>query len=345
VLRTVRERLSRMGLVSPLDASTSSELTAVRAKGHRFQLLQTTLPECLQRLRDALSIGGGYVELIDERQRILGTIRTRHVDLQSTTPAVAPIRPGSPNLSRLHPAGSCPSCGGSGCVRTVDESLIVARPTTDPLDDGFLSSQALRVFRGVRRNQLLPFFKRMISEGLWPANRSFARLDSEEQSILMHGFWSRPGHGSFLKNSRAKSEDVRSWLRWDGLIQTVRREAGRSPDAAWRQHLENSEKAINCPRCLGTGLQLHTRAIRLGRRSWFEWVRMGTVKQLTDALRQADPPNRRSKRTQARVLHCLEPLVRMAPQARLREPIDDPEILRAVFERTVRSMTQLQLFH
>ncbi len=345
VLRTVRERLSRMGLVCPPDASTSSGVTAVRAKGNRFQLSQPTLPESLQRLSDALSLGGGYVELIDEQQRILGTIRTRHVDLESTTPAVAPISPGSANLSRSHPAGSCPSCDGSGCVQTVDQSLIIARPTTHPLDDGFLSPQALRVLRGVRRNSLLPFLKRMISEGLWPANRSFSRLEPEERSILMHGFWARTGHGSFLKNSRAKSEDVRSWLRWDGLIQAVRREAGRSPDSAWRQHLERSEKAINCPLCQGTGLQLHTRAIKLGRRSWFEWVRTGTVKELAQALRQADSPNQRSQRTKARILHCLEPLVRMAPQARLREPLDDPDILRAVFERTIRSMTQLQVLN
>ena len=343
VIRTVRNRLSRIGLGCPLDASNSSGLTAIRAKGERFQLPRPTLPECLQRLRDALSIGGGYVELADDRQRVLGTIRTRHLDLESTIPAVAPLCPGSANLSRSHPAGRCPCCDGSGSVQTVDEKLIVARPTTDPLNEGFLSSQALGVLRGVRRSTLLPFFKRMSSEGLWSAGRSFSRLDPDERSILMHGFWSRPGHGSFLKSSRAKSEDVRSWLRWDGLIRAVLAESERSRDTEWRERLETSAKAVDCPRCQGTGLQVHTRAIQLGQQSWFEWVRTGTVKQLAQALSQVDSPNRRSHRTKDRILHCLEPLTRMAPQARLREPVADPDLLRSVFERTVHSMTQLQV--
>ena len=159
----------------------------------------------------------------------------------------------------------------------------------------------------------------------------------------MHGFWSRPGHGSFLKSSSAKSEDVRSWLRWDGLIRAVLAESERSRDTEWRKRLENSAKAVDCPRCQGTGLQVHTRAIQLGQLSWFEWVRTGTVKQLAQALSRVDSPNRRSHRTKVRILHCLEPLTLMAPQARLREPVGDPDLLRSVFERTVHSMTQLQV--
>ena len=143
----------------------------------------------------------------------MGTIRWRHIDLDSSSPAVAPLSTSSASLSRAHAVGRCPCCEGSGLVPVVDEKLFVARRTASPLDEGFLTPEALGVLKGVRRNTLLPFFKRMIAEGLWLQGRSFSRLGPEERAILMHGYWSRPSHGSFLKTSRHKPEDVSSWLR------------------------------------------------------------------------------------------------------------------------------------
>ena len=299
----------------------------------------------MRSLRDALSIGGGYVELVDVGRHVLGTIRTRHLDLKSECPAVAPLSPGSASLSRFHAAGRCPCCAGTGSVRTVDESLLIDRSAVDPLDERFFRAEALDVLRGVRRNTWLPFFKRMIAEGLWWRDMSFSRLGHEERCILMHGFWCRPGHGSFLKNPRAKPEDVRSWLRWDGLVEAVLREAERSTHVEWRKRLTSSTRSMECPQCRGTGLQAHSRAIRLGRRSWFEWVRAGTVGELASALERESPPSRRGERMKERILHCLEPLTRVAPQALLREPIQDPALLHPVFERAVHSMTQLRVLN
>ena len=76
--RTVRDRLRHMGLESPLDASVPLDLTAVRATGTRLGLPRRTSSARMQSLRDALAIGGGYVELVDGRHRVLGAIRTRH---------------------------------------------------------------------------------------------------------------------------------------------------------------------------------------------------------------------------------------------------------------------------
>ena len=343
VTRTVQNRLSHMGLDSSLDALNRTGLAAVRTTGKRFQLLTGTSGERFQCLRDALAIGGGYVELSDDRHRVLGTIRRRHVDLESTIPGVAPLSASAASLSRSHAAGRCPCCGGSGLVQTVDEKLFIARLTADPLDESFLSPEAQGVIRGIRRNILLPFFKRMISEGLWLQGCSFSRLDPEKRAILMHGYWSRPSHGSFLKNPRAKPEDVRSWLRWDGFIRTVLTQSERSKNMEWRKHLEASTKPMDCPRCQGTGLQLHSRAIPLGRHSLFEWVRAGTIKKFTQALEKMKSPSRRAEHMKARILHCLEPLSKAVPQAPLREPINDPDLLRLVFERTVHSMTQLKV--
>ncbi len=246
-------------------------------------------------------------------------------------------------ISRSHAAGRCPCCGGSGSVQTVDEKLFVARPDADPLNENFLRPEAIGVLKGVRRNDLLPFFKRMTFEGLWSQSCSFAQLKPDERTILLHGYWSRPGHGSFLKSLGGRPEDVRSWLRWDGLIPAVRRKSERSKNVEWRKQIETSSKLVDCPRCQGTGLQLYSRAVPLGPHSLFNWVRDGTVKEFAQALRKMRTPSPRVRRTRDRVVHCLEPLSKVVPRAPLREPINDPDLLRSVFERIVRSMTQLKV--
>lgn len=195
----------------------------------------------------------------------------------------------------------------------------------------------------MRRNSFLPFFKRLISEGLWPKDRAFYQLDSEERTILMHGYWARPGHGSFLKTPKAKPEDVRSWLRWDGLVPAVRAEAERSKNQDWRKRLQTSSQMAECPICQGTGLQLHSQAVALGEHSLFEWVRDGNIEAFSRAIAGMNPASRRSERTRSRVLHCLDPLRQACPQAPMRQPVEDPGLLRTVFERVVGSMIQLKV--
>ena len=183
----------------------------------------------------------------------------------------------------------------------------------------------------------------MITEGLWTQGRPFSRLSQDERAILLHGYWSRPGHGSFLKKPGAKPEDVRSWLRWDGLIPAVRAESERSRNVEWRKQLKILSKSVDCPRCQGTGLQMHSRAVLLGPHSLFEWVRNGTVGEFAHVLEKFSPTSRRVKRMKVRILHCLEPLTNTIPRAPLREPISDPDLLRSVFERTVQSMIRLKV--
>ena len=341
--RTAQDRLTHLGLETAADALNHQDLLTVRATGRRFQLPAETTGERIQRLRDALAVGGGYVELSNSQRHVLGTIRRRHLDLESPIPAVAPLAAGSASLSRSHAAGRCPCCRSIGSVQTVDEKLFISQPNTDPLEEGFLSPEALGVLKGVRRSNFLPFFKRMIAERLWSEGRPFSRLPPEERAILLHGYWYRPGHGSFLKKPGAKPEDVRSWLRWDGLIPAVRAESERSRNVAWRKQLKNLSKAVDCPRCQGTGLQLHSRAVPLGPHSLFEWVRNGTVGEFAHALDKFSPPSRRAERMKVRVLHCLKPLTSTIPQAPLRKPISDPDLLHSVFERTVQSMIQLKV--
>ena len=284
VERAALNRLTHLGLETARGALNHKDLLSFRATGARFQLVTETIGERLQLLRDALTVGGGYVELSNSQQCVLGTIRRRHFSLDSSIPAVAPLVANSACLSRSHPAGRCPCCKGIGSVQTIDERLLISERDVDPLEEGFLSREALGVLRGIRRNSFLPFFKRMIVEGLWMEGRPFFRLPPDDRAILLHGDWRRPGHGSFLKKSGAKPDDVRSWLRWDGLIPAVQAEFERSTNVQWRKHVEVSSKSVDCPQCHGTGLQLHSRAIRIGPHSMFEWVSRGSVGEFVQVL-------------------------------------------------------------
>ena len=134
-----------------------------------------------------------------------------------------------------------------GSLKTIDEGLFISQPNANPLEESFLSTEALGVLKGVRRNIFLPFFRRMIAEGLWSQGRPFSRLSPDERAILLHGYWRRPGHGSFLKKLGAKPDDVRSWLRWDGLIPAVQAQFERSRNVQWRSHLQISSKSVDCP--------------------------------------------------------------------------------------------------
>jgi excinuclease ABC A subunit len=341
VIRAAEHRLKHAGLKSDAPLQKEDKLAAVRATGRRFRPQDGTFDERVSSVRDALGIGGGYVELCKPGGGVLATVQTRRLDLK--IPAVAPLSPNSASLVRSHAAGRCPSCAGGGGVSVFDESFVIARRTADPASESFLHPEALNVLRGVRKSVLFPFLKRMAAEGLWPEGRSFAQLGPDERTILLHGYWRRPGPGSFLKSPKADPAEVGSWLRWDGLFRVALGEADRSKARAWVDEIRATTRRVKCPVCDGTGLQPQSRAIILGSRSFFDWVREGTVGELVKALAKLDLASKRSKMMRARVIHCLEPVSGAAPKSLLREPVGDIKLIRAVFERIVRSQTRLEV--
>lgn len=341
VLSEAKQRLKHMGLESDLELGSSTKLASMRATGKRFESPSETIAERLRCVRDAIGIGGGYVELAKPSGKILETLAMRQVDFRE--PAIAPLSPGSATLSRLHPAGSCPCCNGKSVVPAFDESLVIAHSNASPTSERFFRTETLNILRGVRKSSLLPFLKRMTDEGLWSDKTSFDSLSKEELTILLHGYWRRPGPGSFLKTSKSDPEEVNSWLRWNGLFRTVLDEIPRSKDTDWVTKINASSKAIRCPVCIGTGLHVQSRAIKLGARSFFDWVLEGTVGELAKALSELTLASSRSKSMRRRLLHCLEPLVKAIPRHALREEIEDPKLLRSVFERTAHSMTNLKV--
>ncbi|MCY4543281.1 MAG: ATP-binding cassette domain-containing protein [Rhodobacteraceae bacterium] len=339
--KAAERRINQLRLEFASERDMSVHPRDVRATGERFIIKEGTLNERMQHLRDALVVGGGFVELVSDQQMVLGTIRTRHVDLGSSTPAVAPLIMRSKSLSRLQFAGCCPCCTGSGTVEALDEALFVSDPQLSPLGEGFLNTEALAVLRWTRRNVQVPFFRRMESEGLWLQGQSFQQLGLHDRMTLLHGFWCRPGHGSFLKARSKNPKEVNSWLRWDGLISALRAESKRSKNPQWRSQIDASATTVECPLCLGTGLQNHARAVNLGKRSYFDWIQLGTVEEFANALEDLKLPSRRSEHMKKRVLHCIGPMTKAIPQARLRDAVHDQNLAHTVFGRVVHSMTGL----
>lgn len=342
-LRKAQQRIKHMGLDSDVANVTPKKVTALRATGKRFQPENDTLAERLRRIHDAQGIGSGYVELCKPNGDVIATRKMRHVDLDA--PAIAPLSTTSANLSRLHKAGSCPCCKGESRIPTFDESLVIGNANADVTSERVFNPKAFAILRGVRKSILLPFLNRMVAEALWPAKQSFAKLTGHERQIFLHGYWHRPGPGSFLKSLKADPEEVNSWLKWNGLFRTILDEIHRSKDQDWVDEVNASLRNIKCPTCAGTGLQIHSQAIKLGPRSFFEWVKDGTVADFAKALKTMEPASARSKKTRARVLHCLEPIVASNPGMHLRETVDDEKLLLAVFERSVRSLTRLKVLH
>ncbi|HEV7642801.1 MAG TPA: hypothetical protein VGO50_02560 [Pyrinomonadaceae bacterium] len=340
VLDTVRKRLKNLGIEYDFPVKRGKGLSSIRAAGRRFLPSSDSPNEKINCIRDALAVGGGYVELAGE-SGLIATIQKRKLALE--IPAVAPLSPSSACLVRSHSSGRCPCCTGEGAVPIFDEELVIANRNKTPTSEAFYTSEALGLLRGVRRNTLLPFFNRMTDENLWPAERSYSQLKPDEWAILMHGYWRRPGPGSFLKNPAAEPQEVGSWLRWNGLFRAIFDEIERSKAKEWVRRVQRSMSVVECYVCLGTGLQSHARAVFLNGCSFFDLIRKGTVEDLIKALEEFPVQNTRSKKTRARIIECLRPLQRAAPRALLREPIKDKKILLAVFEQTVQKMTTLKV--
>lgn len=342
VIRDALKRLKHMGLESDLAINMQSGLSDVRATGPRFEPAGRTIVERTRCVREALGIGGGYVELCDQKGSVVNKIQRRNLDLE--IPAVAPLSPSSAFLVRSHATGRCPCCAGEGSVIVFDESLVIGHAKANPTDEHFLQPEALKILRGVRKSVLLPFLKRMVAERLWPEGKSFASLGPDERTILLQGYWHRPGPGSFLKSPKDNPEEVGSWLRWDGLFRAVLNELDRNDAKDWIKDVRASMRNIKCPVCDGTGLQRHSRAINLGNKSFFGFVRSGSIGDLIKALEELVPVSNRSKKMQKRILYCLKPLSQpAASELKLREPVSDVKLLRSVFERTVQSFTRLEV--
>lgn len=244
--------------------------------------------QCLEK---ALASGAGYVELRD-KGKCIGKYATRFVDLRKGL--VSPLAISPYDFLPKGDRGKCPACKGSGKQIAWDLNLIFADRSCSILEKGLYGSSATEILKGVHRNVLTPFFKMMIKEGLWPADDSCSKWTQDQWDLVLYGFWSRPGLGSFLKSNKVNSNEVSSWLRWDGLYSHLHQNLERA-DQSWAKDLQATRKDINCPVCDGLGLQGYVDMLSLGDRSYSDWIRYGTVAELHHWLGHSPLTGRQQK--------------------------------------------------
>lgn len=255
-------------------------------------------------LQEALMLGAGLVELRDGK-RTIARYTSRVLDLERGIVGPMGILP--QDLLRADRRGACGMCKGKGNIRAFETAMIIGDGKRPIEDRECLTGPALGILKGIHRNVLLPFFRRLTEEQLWRADVPIRKLASEELELLLYGFWSRPGPGSFLKAGNSKPNEVASWLRWDGLFAHVHAELSRA-EPKWREAVEASERQAACPRCKGVGLKPHAELVLLAGRSFQEWMAQGTVRELVSAIRGLKSLLPREQRRRDRILACLAPL-------------------------------------
>lgn len=296
-----REQLAKQNL----EWLEHEELARLRAFGGPLVCDDASNRDARSRLiESALLLGGGYVEL-GKGSKLLATHVRRPVDLERGL--VGPHSPSAHDFDRHSVRGQCPCCKGRGQVLSYDSSLVLGDGRKPVESNGFLHPGAFAVLKGIYRNVLMPFFRRMIKEELWPADRPVAKLTAHERELLLHGFWGRPGPGSFLRTPKSNPKEVASWLRWDGLFAHVRENASRG-SSQWRDALLATEQMIDCPLCTGLGLRRHVSLFELAGRSYADWLETGTVAELHRALNKLVLPNARGERRRERLVEVLAAL-------------------------------------
>jgi excinuclease ABC A subunit len=312
VIQSISVHLSKEGLRLVTNAGKTVgkefDLKDVRATGERLIPDDDSDEARLRVLRDAFAVGAGYVELRDQRGQLRSTASNRLLDLK--TPMIAPMACAPPHFSRLDPVGRCPMCKGKRGVAAVSEALFIGDRKATPDSDRFLTAEANAIMRGIRHNEFIPFLRRLAKEGLWDLRTPFAGLDRDKRDLVLFGFWSRPGAGSFLKSPRSNPAEVSSWLRWDGLHKHVLEQVDRSPDAEWARRVHASVQVKCCHLCRGSGLQPFASLLKMGDTSFTDWIRLAEPTRKLDLLNTVEPHTPRQRCTWKRIIHCLAPLAR-----------------------------------
>ncbi len=304
VIKEVRAHRVAMGL-SWADES-DGDPAKVRATGARFAPETTSLEGKHRALRDALAVGGGYLEIVDSRGKVHKRVSERLMDLNAGL--VGPRHPIPAHFRRLDRGGACPMCNGRTVVPRLDRDLLVAKPTERVVDENSLDARASAILKGVWRSEVTPFFRQLTDEGLWDVDARWSALAAAAEATVMHGFWIRPGHGTFLKaGPKNDGSEVGHWLRWDGLVSAIDGQLARSKDSRWRDAVNASRREVQCPMCRGAGVGPNAALLELGGKTLDAWMRGGRVDEFMDSLEALRLPPR-AVLERKRVAHCIAPL-------------------------------------
>lgn len=201
---------------------------------------------------------------------------------------------------------------------SVEERLVIARPNARPGDDAFLTAPAAKILKGILRSELRPLITKLQSEELWQRDAKYSGLPSHQRTLLLHGCWTRPGFGTFLRSVKADPSEVGAWIRWDGLFAETLRALERSNDTGWRDRVVASKTSVVCPFCSGTGYGRHVDLLAIGSEGLATFVERKSVRDLGVALSRLETSSERQRRFVARLRECLDPAIRSAPTLALR---------------------------
>lgn len=284
----------------------AKEVAEIRVGGIPFYCPQdANIQQRLEILDIAIVVGGGYVELCEDGH-LLHSHTRRLIDLESML--IGPLKMSPYDLQHNGQRGKCIACKGSGLVTIYDSRLIFGL-TDHPIEEKVaLHPQVLEILKGVHRNILLPFLRRMNKEGLWPTKKPIEVWSAKERDLILHGFWCRPGPGSFLKTANSNSNEVASWLRWDGLYHHLCENLDQGLQD-WQQQMLESSREQSCPTCNGLGLLPYIKLITFGGQNYGDWIKQGTVKELWNVLHTLKPETERLKHRRERLLAILTPLI------------------------------------
>ncbi len=338
-LQAIEARLQALGI------SSNKELRRVvptaRVTGPRFLPEQATVNCLEQKINHALVLGEGFVELRTPKGNAIGSASDRILRLEEGL--AAPLSISVMQFSRHHSSGRCPMCKGEGSVAMLKLDLLIANSKLPPDAESFYTSQTSEIIRWIRRSIQIPFFKRLKEEGLWDSNASFTRFSTEAREIFLWGFWRRPGHGSFLAKPKADAEIVSSWLRWDGIFAYVLEQVGRSTDSQWARALLESRTTIQCSKCSGSGLGQNANLVYIGNKSLNEWISHHTIGEFVAMLSQQRISLARQRRTLDRILECFAPLAKARGQLRINSPACGLLPSGLVYQRVIKTFTNLTI--
>jgi excinuclease ABC A subunit len=333
-IKAVSGQLSREGLCMVTTkrgpVSNDFDVRSIRATGDRFVPADDGDDARLRAVRDAFAVGARYVELRDRGGELRATASSRLLDLEAGL--IAPMVPVPPHFTRHESMGRCPMCSGRRRVTVLPNELLIADLTAVPTSQTFLTSSANEVLRGVLRNNFTPFFRRLAEEGLWDLKKSFDNLSLEDRDVVLFGFWSRPGPGSFLKERKSDPAEVSSWLRWDGLYRHLLAALDRSRDTSWVRQVREGVREETCFFCQASGLQRFAELLSVGDVSFPRWTTMSDAQGQAKLLSRLKPRTERQRRTLDRLLHCLTPTQRETAQ----------RSAEAVIEKAVDSFTTMR---
>jgi excinuclease ABC A subunit len=309
----------------------------LRVSGTRLGLSGSSASDMAVALRDGWALGGGFVDLIDSSGKSIAKATERLFDVESGL--VGPRRHHPEHFLRSSLLGCCLMCKGSGAVSEVIERHVIGNPKSTVFAEDFFAPEIAVGLKGFRRNELIPFFRRMTDEGMW-RDVAWNRMTSAEKAIVFWGYWVRPGIGTFLKRGRSvDGSEVNHWLMWDGLATKILPSRTSTTDGDRRHSSDHSQRV--CPLCEGTGLSKHAKLLLLAGRPVHEWTRDRTVGELLAALEKLKPSNRRQAMELHRVLHCLRPF--RSSKSRLNEPVD-PKLRLQVLPLIAEAYTGLATF-